>query len=152
MAQQTIIRIKALILFTIFSLNTVISFACSLGVNMGFNRNHHQHKTVKFHHGKQTSQHKSNHSTCTGNPQESEGNTENDDCCSNGVVKFQMLDKAFEQNKGFSKALFDFTSYKDPNFSHSVVQIEFVKSNTAISNFFHPPPEDIRISIQRFQI
>lgn len=35
------IQIKAAFLLTVFTMNTVVGFACSIGLNMGFNSNHH---------------------------------------------------------------------------------------------------------------
>ena len=38
------IKYKALFLLISFSLNSVVGFACSLGVDMGFNSSHHSHE------------------------------------------------------------------------------------------------------------
>ena len=38
------IKYKALFLLATFSLNTVVGFACSLGIDMGFNSGHHHHE------------------------------------------------------------------------------------------------------------
>ena len=40
--RNTSIKLKAGFLLTVFGLNTVIGFACSVGMNMGFNSGHHQ--------------------------------------------------------------------------------------------------------------
>lgn len=37
----TSIQIKASLLLTVFAINTVVGFACSVGVDMGFNTKHH---------------------------------------------------------------------------------------------------------------
>ena len=35
------IQAKAAFLITVFSLNTIIGFACAIGIDMGFNATHH---------------------------------------------------------------------------------------------------------------
>ena len=42
MKRSRSIQIKAALLLLVFSLNTVIGFACAVGVDMGFNTPHHQ--------------------------------------------------------------------------------------------------------------
>ena len=41
MKKFTSIQIKALLLLIVFAINTVVGFACSVGVDMGFNTKHH---------------------------------------------------------------------------------------------------------------
>ena len=47
------IKIKATLLITVFSLNTVMGFACSMGIDMGYNKSHHSEEatevSVHFH-------------------------------------------------------------------------------------------------------
>lgn len=45
---KSTIQIKAGFLLVIFSLNTIIGFACSMGLNMGFNSSgHHKEETIE---------------------------------------------------------------------------------------------------------
>lgn len=41
------IQYKALFLLVTFSMNTVVGFACSMGVDMGFNSHHHLLTTIE---------------------------------------------------------------------------------------------------------
>jgi hypothetical protein len=41
------IKLKAAFLLTVFALNTVVGFACSVGLDMGFNNKHHQEEAVQ---------------------------------------------------------------------------------------------------------
>ena len=41
MKRNISIQLKAALLLIVFSLNTVIGFACAMGVDMGFNTHHH---------------------------------------------------------------------------------------------------------------
>lgn len=69
MKKSKSIQLKAAFLLTVFALNTVVGFACSLGVDMGFNSGHHEEKPTKAVHvhadGKkhihQPTPHKRNH-------------------------------------------------------------------------------------------
>ena len=87
------IKIKAFSLLTVFSLNMLLGFACSLGINMGYNRDHHHLNSVseKYSDNLVTDC----HADFSGDDNSNEGSdSSNDkDCCSNGVVKFFKLDK-----------------------------------------------------------
>jgi hypothetical protein len=43
MSHSLTYRIKCFILLLIFSVSSLAGFACSIGVNMGYNKGHHQH-------------------------------------------------------------------------------------------------------------
>ncbi|HEY5631199.1 MAG TPA: hypothetical protein VIR31_03660, partial [Nitrososphaeraceae archaeon] len=49
MTRQVKNKIRALALLTVFSLNTVAGFACSVGVDMGYNAHHHEHGKKHLH-------------------------------------------------------------------------------------------------------
>jgi hypothetical protein len=97
MTHQLKNRIKAVFLLLVFSVNTVAGFACSVGVDMGYNAHHHAHAKKhplslgKGHHHK----HKHHHLKAT--TVFNDANTK-DDCCSNDVTKFNLLDKAVAAN------------------------------------------------------
>ena len=90
----------------IFSLNTIVGFACAVGVDMGFNTKHHHdeetteavvhvHKDGKKHiHQEQKESHghdKSHHHDETSSTDNSKGD---DNCCNNKVRTFDELDKS----------------------------------------------------------
>ena len=79
------IKYKALFLLVTFSLNSVVGFACSLGVDMGFNSGHHEHNDQEQHKRSQkghTESHRNDHEPA------------DDNCCNDLVADFQNLDKA----------------------------------------------------------
>jgi len=159
------IKLKAVFLLIVFSLNTVVGFACALGVDMGFNSKHHhedeatqavvhvhadgnkhvhQEKKESHSHGKSHHHDQANNQKKTGN--------EKDNCCNDKVTKFEQLDKSVPNslstiNPVFFVALVSsfynidvlFTSQLAPNIK------QFVRS-------YHPPIPNIRIAIQSFQI
>ena len=144
------IQFKAAFLIIVFSLNTVIGFACAVGMDMGFNTSHHHDEaameaTMHVHtDGKKHIHHNDNdHHT---------SNNETDNCCNDQVMKFTQLDKSVPQSiktisptflTAFVSAWYDidilYTSYFDTSIKY------FVRS-------YHPPIPDIRIAIQSFQI
>ena len=102
MKQQWKNKIKAFVLLLVFSLNTIVGFACSIGIDMGYNSSHHNrssHPTEKAHAHKSGHQHfqgasdnlsdQHKHTNANGTAK----NTQ-DDCCANDVTKFIQLDKA----------------------------------------------------------
>lgn len=92
---------KALLLFTVFSLNTVVSFACSLGglfhnlhhgstatSTASHHVNHHDHKGGHKHNHASKHQHD--------NQLETENSTK-DDCCSNNVIEIEKVEKSLSR-------------------------------------------------------
>ena len=140
-------QLKAAFLLIAFSLNTIIGFACAVGMNMGFNSQHHEeavaeqpahhHSPLEHHDESVKDHHQSN---------------DQDNCCHDKVTKISQLDKAVPQSftvsvnfiflSGFASAFYNIdllNSFKETHFSY------FVRSH-------HPPIPDIRIGIQSFQI
>jgi hypothetical protein len=140
------IQLKAAFLLAVFSLSTVIGFACGIGIDMGFNKTHHQgeeateihvHKDGKKHHHKKT-----------GHTHDSK----KDDCCSDKVVKVAQADKAVTQTVKYSSPVF-FTAFL---IAYHNTGIFFPSPISTFHKYFvrghHPPISDIRIAIQSFQI
>ena len=42
MQKDISIKLKATLLLIVFSMNTVVGFACAMGVDMGYNNSHHE--------------------------------------------------------------------------------------------------------------
>lgn len=143
------IKLKAAFLLMVFALNTVIAFACSIGLNMGYNQKHH-HKDKKD----IASAHAHRHSHDTNSPHSShpgkKSTTNTNDCCNKNAAQFQQ-DKSFNQASNPIIKAPPFIAFV-PTFS-----ARETKSNrlSAIHKFIIPqyyPPPDIRIAIQSFQI
>lgn len=111
---------KALLLLSAFSLNTVVSFACSFsGLFHGF----HHHETTQAsedkqaggHHHAEGKAHKHSHDTQSGHSHDSGTSKESkDDCCSGDVVQIQKVEKAVSRSIEAPQAIFltsFFTAY-----------------------------------------
>ena len=90
------IHIKALILLIVFSLNTIVSFACSLG---GLFHSFHHHtsssaSTKQHGHHHQKEGHHHDHSSTSHHHEEKKSNKPADDCCSKNVVQLDKVEKA----------------------------------------------------------
>ena len=93
------IQLKAAFLLIVFSLNTLIGFACAVGIDMGYNSKHHHdddeatEATVHVHaDGK-----KHDHNEAENQYQKAENHKSGDDkdnCCHDTVTKFSQIDKA----------------------------------------------------------
>lgn len=162
--QSTPIQLKAAFLLIVFALNTVVGFACSVGVDLDFNSKHHQqnstealahiHKDGKkhIHHGKklsnvQETSHKHHKSEKFEKTKNEEGN-----CCTEKVKEFHQLDKSvpLSQNiippvvfAALTTVYFNILFFPHTNIVRDIKP--FVRS-------YHPPIPDIRITIQSFQI
>lgn len=166
------IKLKAAFLLLVFGLNTVVGFACAVGVDMSFNKKHHHdekggeihvHSDGKKHHHeeKAVQPHVHNdgkkHHHKKGAPyahtkKHSEEKKEKDDCCSDSVVKFSQVDKSAPQYNTIINPLF-FTAFIATFYA---IDISYPSQITGSTKYFvrsyHPPIPDIRIAIQSFQI
>lgn len=164
------IKIKALVLSAVFSLNTVVGFACSIGLDLGYNSFHHKkavietqeqsHENSCHHQHKPVETKKDTHRHDDGvvhghhnDLQKKEADSKDlpaDDCCSNEVYKFNDLAKNITQEKTGNKLLV--LSAIPHSFFDQIVsginEIPLLHS----SRFLFPPPPDILVSIQKFQI
>ena len=154
--------IRALFLLIVFSLNTIVGFACSIGVDMVYNSSHHQHS---FHASEKVNSYKSEprhsfancHDPGYQTKQTSESGTSNntqDDCCANDVTKFIQLDKSVvKTNLGLPvpaffvalTSIFIQPSLNEDNLANSSLLLLARRS----CSIYHT---DIRIAIQSFQI
>ena len=142
---------KAILLLIVFSLNTVVSFACSFGgmfhefhhkVSSTTEPKHSHHEGHKHDHGKSSEQ---KHDSET--PVDSK-----DNCCSLSVVEMQKLDKSISRSIEAPNLIFiiSFAAAYSEFFSLPALQQavfpDFVR--------WRPPPtiQDLRIIIQSFQI
>jgi hypothetical protein len=159
MKRKRSIQLKAAFLMIVFSLNTIIGFACAVGIDMGFNTSHHHdedsteapvhvhadgkkhihhNEVTKHHHEADNDQHKSKNGK--------------DDCCKDKVMQFSQLDKSVPRSLSVINPIFFLT------FVSIFYNIEILFPFQASPNIkyfvrsHHPPIPDIRIAIQSFQI
>lgn len=143
------IQFKAAFLLIVFSLNTVIGFACAVGMNMGFNSHHHEESAIEV---SENHHHDKSHHHDEADIHHHQTNNNKDNCCNDGVMKFQQVDKNIATSFSLINPLF-FTS-----FLASYYNIGILYANNRISELkyfvrsHHPPIPDIRIAIQSFQI
>ncbi len=143
------IQFKAAFLLIVFSLNTVIGFACAVGMNMGFNSNHHKESAIE---ATENHHHDKSHHHDEADVSHQKTNNDKDNCCNDEVMKFQQVDKNIATSFSLISPVF-FTS-----FLASFYHIDLLSSNNRISTIkyfvrrHHPPIPDIRIAIQSFQI
>jgi hypothetical protein len=157
MTRQQKNKVKALFLLLVFSLNTLAGFACSLGMNMGYNSHHHEHGKGQVRqsgtsHQQHVHKHQQPHHQYT--TTKFTGSGSKDDCCSNDVAKFALLDKSVSDNSLNLQApifLLAFTStflsslIKEPGVAVNS-RFQFVRRSCFLND------TDLRIAIQSFQI
>ena len=140
-------------------MNTVIGFACAIGIDMGYNNSHHEaavievkvhvHADGKNHHHK-NKQNKSHHDEPAANHHDKKDGSKKDDCCTGEVLEFNQMDKSQAAKIGIDIPVF----YTIINVYFGINIFETVQLPTQkyTARHFHPPPPDICIAIQRFQI
>jgi hypothetical protein len=150
------IRLKAALLFLVFASNTVLGFACAVGVDKAFIKRIIQHvgigKTPESflstagdneHHRNDGKKAPEKDCTC---------NKEKDECCNKKVVAFEQLDKSVSQPVTIN---FDLPVFELPKFlllNTTIYSGTSIQVLNYILRNLHSPPEDIRVSIQSFQI
>ncbi len=147
------IRLKAAILFVVFSLNTMRSLACAVNldsvVDAVCDAIHHHNSEAE----EATESLMTGHNESTKHHHhDSENGTEKDNCCDTKVVSFDLLDKAISHNV---TANLDSPVFVLPTFLFLNTTIDSGACSMALNYIlrnFHSPPEDIRVSIRSFQI
>lgn len=148
------IQFKAIFLLIVFSLNTLIGFACAVGANLGLHAKHshsHHHgdgvKKDAHHHDETTAHHHHHDHKKTG-----KAANEDDNCCTGKVTQLSQTDKLLAQ-----------TIYAGIEIPVTLVPLHFLYRDclSAFSPETSPTPiarpyilnaRGIRVSIQSFQI
>ena len=144
---------KAFTLLIVFAMNMLLGFACSIGVNMGYNQNHHHFDVASDKYSGPTPGDCHNVVSRDANSGDTPDSSNDKDCCSHGVVKFFQLDKntstpnpdllvpaqLIGNHRTYQMELLQYLQNSEPKTHH------FVRSN-------HPPIHDIRTAIQSFLI
>ena len=153
MKQGKAIYYKAFFLLFVFSLNTVVSFACSL--SSYFHSFHHSSFAYASDrdHGKHGNTYHHDHD-CHSVPQQNlPDNEKKDDCCSKYVVEFQKIEKSVSKSIEAPGFLITTTFLPSTYFD---LEIPASKNIPAFPNYdrWRIPAtiQDLRIIIQSFQI
>ena len=140
-------HIKAFILITVFSMNTVIGSACAMS-DMFHQAHHHNNASSANHEHANGTIHSHDHDGAHHDQEES-----SDECCSRLSVEFNQLDKSLIQKTELCFLSYSFVLRTDPHITFSL------SSRNYSSLFFQyerwrPPAtiQDLRIVIQSFQI
>lgn len=126
------IQATTCLLFIVFSMNTLLGFACSVGINLGYN---------KYHHAKVCS-------ACV-HSSETKSKANENDCCSKVVTPFNLLSKVVPSSYHLI--------HTPDSFAISAFHL-FLQPSLFLYNYFfitttnYSPPVNIRIIIQSFLI
>ena len=143
------IQLKAGILLVVFALNTIVGFACAVGIDMGFNSHHHNEEaaelTLHTHADGMQHHHEADN-------QDKKSNDSKDNCCKDKVTKIAQADKSLPPSNSVINPLF-LAAFISSQYNFDITGIS--KASPALNNFVrsrHPTISDIRIAIQSFQI
>lgn len=151
MKKNLSIQLKAALLLIVFSMNTVIGFACAIGVEMGFNSQpclDDDETIVHVHAEGRMDRHQHEHDK---RGQHSHHGSEKGGCCNDKVIKFQTLDKNVNQNASAALNVPSFVFSISNFFCIDICKTIESPPKEYVAHIFHPPP-DIRVFIQSFQI
>ena len=146
------IKLKAAILIIVFSLNTVIGFACSFGLEMGFNNHHHDKDNAVV--STSSTQHHagSMHSHSDKKEKQSSSKNNENDCCSHGVTSFNLLVKSLPEAVKKAHQLITIPTVAFFYYNDLVPTLIIPKNIKSFAQNYHPPIPDIRIAIKSFLI
>jgi hypothetical protein len=156
-SDSIILRLKAGLLFIVFASNTVLGFACAVGVDKALIKRMIQHVGI----GKATESFSNahafgkKHNRCDEKKaleKDCTCNKEKDNCCNKKVVAFEQLDKSISQPV---TATFVLPVFELPPFlllNTTIYSGTSIKVLNYVFRNLHSPTEDIRVSIQSFQI
>ncbi len=175
MKRNTSIQFKAAFLLTVFSLNMVVGFACSLGLDMGFNTTtHHEEEAIqppvhvhangkKHEHQKPTAKppvhvhadgkkHEHQQEPVKQDPQQEKALPQKDKegCCKDDVVNFQNLDKNINIKTVINAPAL--IAVLSSFLGIEIFQVPGTEKQIYTARYLFPPPPNILISVQRFQI
>ncbi|MFZ6024479.1 MAG: hypothetical protein ACOYVG_08515 [Bacteroidota bacterium] len=149
MNRKISIQLKALFLLLVFSLNTLVGFACALGMDMGFNSSHHNSDVTEV---KEIHVHDDNVPVKQDQERKSLAGKDESGCCSDDVLKFQSVDKNLAQATNNIVNTQVFVAVFSAFFGVDFITIVNDIPPKFKVRFYYPPPADILLAIQRFQI
>lgn len=150
MSYKVSIRLRAFFLLLVFYFNTIMGFACAIGVDMNFNTFNHAEMEISCSGG-----HSHDYSTQTCHHSEaadSHNGGNEDDCCSDDIVKLIREEKNIAKLLTIDRPVY--TCFYSAPYNNLAISLQNnVKRHTRyfVRNY-HPPIPDIRIAIQSFQI
>ena len=154
MNRNTSIQLKAAFLLTVFALNMMLSFACSLGVKMGYNNQHHKAVPAKTanahkHEADNSAPHHEPTSPCR---HHSKSDPAKDDCCAGNALKLQTEDKKLQQAQNTTLKAPVFVAFLSLFLGVELAPVQIKQGTKHLFPQYYPPPPDIRLAIQSFQI
>ncbi len=150
---------KALVLLIVFSLNTVVSFACSFS-NLFHGFHHHkssattvEHKHSGNHHDSHVQKNKHDHGIQSEHKHESGSpNNSKDDCCSKSVIKIEKVEKAISRTIEVPHTIFVASLFATYVKLFSLQDLKKTFFPDYIRWQHTATIQDLRIVIQSFQI
>ncbi|MCD0488079.1 hypothetical protein LPB86_07550 [Pedobacter sp. MC2016-14] len=151
MISRKSVPVKVMLLLIVFLLNTVVGFACAIGIDMGFNSAHlEQESEGHGHHHSQTERYAHNSHQHVQHPKQ---DANKDNCCKDEAAKLTKSDKLNNPVVDLSQISLPFMLLVG-NVYPQIAELRLPSnvSNAYFSRHCRSPIRDVRIAIQSFQI
>ncbi|MGV3685086.1 MAG: HYC_CC_PP family protein [Daejeonella sp.] len=173
MKKSLSIKLKAVFLLVVFSLSTLVSFACAAGLDMGYNKNHHKiqdnpslserpgnnhihSKKAHHEHSSADTEKVNDHKDEVAHHEKKEASSEDsspDDCCRDEAAKFEKCDKLSHQAVNYNLQALFIILFINPIFNADAITASLHNPNSRyLIRNHHPPIADTRTAIQSFLI
>lgn len=143
---RSTVKFKAVFLTIVFLLNTIVGFACAIGMDMVFNSGHHKVQKVIL-----ASEHIHEHDKTETDHHSSKGSKDN--CCKDEFAKIIKAEKMAQRS--FDYNLLSMSFFDLPARAYFIGGLTTSPVNTLNAHFLRhcrSPISDLRIAIQSFQI
>ena len=141
------IRLKASFLLLVFALNTMVGFACAMGLNMGFKSQHEHKEAIEIHIPGEKHEH---HEAAEKHEEKNCCDEQQKGCCNDKVTKIALLEKTVPQP--FHIYTTQYSSFPHNYLSDVLSTMPGITYSRSFLRSYHPPIPDIRIAISSFLI
>jgi hypothetical protein len=153
------IQLKAAFLLIVFSLNTIVGFACAVSIDIEFNSSpHHDDEVTETSMQVHLDEKKHIHQNEATKHHDEAGNDNHkskdgeDSCCNDKVIQIAKLDKSVPQSLSVINPIIFLTIVSAFYNSEILFSSQVTPSIKYFVQNYHPPIFDIRLAIQSFQI
>ena len=147
MKRNRSIRLKAAFLLLVFALNTLVGFACAMGLDMAFNSRHEHEEATEIQIPGEKHEH---HEAAEKHEEKNCCDEHQKGCCNDKVTKIALLDKTVPQT--FHIYLPHYSAVPQKYLTDILSTMAGITYSRSFLRSYHPPIPDICIAVRSFRI